>query len=157
MSKNYIFSSESVGEGHPDKVCDTISDAVLDACLAEDPTSRVACETYAKSNLVVVGGEITTKAKLDFNAIARQAIRLLAARATFHLCNSRKQFEAGAVPKQGSRCVPPTLHAVMHPQIVEADRQLTGRYVANGSHCWAMWIGLTESRSAGGTDQAAGC
>src|SRR5881409_2058049 len=75
MSKNYIFSSESVGEGHPDKVCDTISDAVLDACLAQDPTSRVACETYAKSNLVVVGGEITTKAKLDFNAIARQAIR----------------------------------------------------------------------------------
>src|ERR1700693_2241593 len=75
MSKNFILSSESVGEGHPDKVCDTISDAVLDACLAQDPTSRVACETYAKSNLVVVGGEITTKAKLDFNAIARQAIR----------------------------------------------------------------------------------
>ncbi|MGO8929980.1 MAG: methionine adenosyltransferase [Limisphaerales bacterium] len=75
MSKNYIFSSESVGEGHPDKVCDTISDAVLDACLAQDPHSRVACETYAKCNLVVVGGEITTKAKPDFNAIARQAIR----------------------------------------------------------------------------------
>ncbi|MBM3848536.1 MAG: methionine adenosyltransferase, partial [Verrucomicrobia bacterium] len=75
MSKNYIFSSESVGEGHPDKVCDTISDAVLDACLAQDKYSRVACETYAKSNLVVVGGEITTKAKLDFNAIARNAIR----------------------------------------------------------------------------------
>ena len=75
MSKNFIFSSESVGEGHPDKVCDTISDAVLDACLAQDPRSRVACETYAKSNLVVVGGEITTKAKLDFSAIARAAIR----------------------------------------------------------------------------------
>jgi S-adenosylmethionine synthetase len=75
MSKNFIFSSESVGEGHPDKVCDTISDAVLDACLAQDPYSRVACETYAKCNLVVVGGEITTKAKLDFNDIARGAIR----------------------------------------------------------------------------------
>jgi len=75
MSKNYIFSSESVGEGHPDKVCDTISDAVLDACLAQDARSRVACETYAKCNLVVVGGEITTKAKLDFTAIAREAIR----------------------------------------------------------------------------------
>jgi S-adenosylmethionine synthetase len=75
MSKNYIFSSESVGEGHPDKVCDTISDAVLDACLAQDPYSRVACETYAKCNLVVVGGEITTKAKLDFSAISREAIR----------------------------------------------------------------------------------
>jgi S-adenosylmethionine synthetase len=75
MSKNYIFSSESVGEGHPDKVCDTISDAVLDACLAQDKYSRVACETYAKSNLVVVGGEITTNAKLDYTAIAREAIR----------------------------------------------------------------------------------
>lgn len=55
----YIFSSESVGEGHPDKVSDTISDAILDACLAVDPTSRVACETFVKSNVVVVGGEIT--------------------------------------------------------------------------------------------------
>ncbi|MFO1065266.1 MAG: methionine adenosyltransferase [Pirellulales bacterium] len=59
MSNSYIFSSESVGEGHPDKVCDTISDAVLDACLSVDPKSRVACETFAKSNIVVVGGEIT--------------------------------------------------------------------------------------------------
>lgn len=59
MSNSYIFSSESVGEGHPDKVCDTISDAILDACLRIDPKSRVACETFAKSNVVVVGGEIT--------------------------------------------------------------------------------------------------
>jgi S-adenosylmethionine synthetase len=75
MSKRFIFSSESVGEGHPDKVCDTISDAVLDACLSQDKHSRVACETYAKSNVVVVGGEITTRAKLDYAAIARDAIR----------------------------------------------------------------------------------
>ena len=75
MSKRFIFSSESVGEGHPDKVCDTISDAVLDACLTQDKYSRVACECYAKSNIVVVGGEITTKAKLDFAAIARATIR----------------------------------------------------------------------------------
>ncbi len=76
MSQNrYIFSSESVGEGHPDKVCDTISDAVLDACLAQDKFSRVACECYAKSNIVIVGGEITTKAKLDFVKIARETIR----------------------------------------------------------------------------------
>ena len=59
MSNRYIFSSESVGEGHPDKVADTISDAILDACLAVDKTSRVACETFVKSNQVVVGGEIT--------------------------------------------------------------------------------------------------
>src|SRR6201995_4387822 len=75
MSRRYIFSSESVGEGHPDKVCDTISDAVLDACLAQDPKSRVACETYAKSNIVVVGGEITTDAKLDYTQLVRNAVR----------------------------------------------------------------------------------
>lgn len=75
MTQRTIFSSESVGEGHPDKVCDTISDYVLDACLAEDKHSRVACECYAKSNIVIVGGEITTQASLDFAAIARQAIR----------------------------------------------------------------------------------
>jgi S-adenosylmethionine synthetase len=75
MGNRYIFSSESVGEGHPDKVADTISDAVLDACLAQDKFSRVACETYVKSNMVIVGGEITTKAKLDFVQIARDAIR----------------------------------------------------------------------------------
>ncbi len=75
MSRRYIFSSESVGEGHPDKVCDTISDAVLDACLKTDPKSRVACETYAKSNVVIVGGEITTTAKLDYVQIVRDAVR----------------------------------------------------------------------------------
>ena len=59
MSRRYIFSSESVGEGHPDKVCDAISDAVLDACIRQDRHSRVACETYAKCDIVIVGGEIT--------------------------------------------------------------------------------------------------
>lgn len=75
MSRSFIFSSESVGEGHPDKVADTISDAVLDACLAQDKTSRVACETYVKSNIAIVGGEITTKAKLDYVQITRDAVR----------------------------------------------------------------------------------
>jgi len=75
MSNRYIFSSESVGEGHPDKVADTISDAVLDACLSQDKFSRVACECYVKSNIAIVGGEITTKAKLDFVKLAREAIR----------------------------------------------------------------------------------
>ena len=75
MNRKFIFSSESVGEGHPDKVCDTISDAVLDACLKQDPRSRVACETYAKSNIVIVGGEITTNAKLDYVQIVRDAVR----------------------------------------------------------------------------------
>ena len=71
----YIFSSESVGEGHPDKVADTISDAILDACLAQDKTSRVACETFVKTNIVVVGGEITTNAKVDYDKVIRDAVR----------------------------------------------------------------------------------
>ena len=75
MGKNYIFSSESVGEGHPDKVSDTISDAVLDACLAQDRGSRVACETFVKSNVVCDGGEITTKSKFDVEQVVRDAIR----------------------------------------------------------------------------------
>ena len=75
MSRHYIFSSESVGEGHPDKVCDTISDAILDACLQNDPSSRVACEVYAKSNIVIVGGEITTKSNPDYALLVRNSIR----------------------------------------------------------------------------------
>ena len=72
---NYLFSSESVTEGHPDKVCDQISDAVLDAILAEDPNGRVACETFAKTGFILVGGEITTTAYIDIPTIARQTIR----------------------------------------------------------------------------------
>ncbi len=75
MSNSFVFSSESVGEGHPDKVADLISDSVLDACLAQDRHSRVACETMVKSNMVILAGEITTKARLNYEAIVRAAIR----------------------------------------------------------------------------------
>ncbi len=78
MSKihtDHVFTSESVSEGHPDKVCDQISDAILDACLMQDPESRVACETLTTTNLVVVSGEITTKAKINWQEIALDAIR----------------------------------------------------------------------------------
>src|SRR5215471_10539227 len=68
---SYLFSSESVTEGHPDKLCDQVSDAILDGCLAVDPLSRVACETVAKTGFVLVAGEITTKAQLDFQRIVR--------------------------------------------------------------------------------------
>src|SRR6266446_8478478 len=74
MSHRYIFSSESVTEGHPDIVCDTISDYILDACLDQDPLSRVACETLAKGNLVVLAGEITSNAKFDFEERVREAV-----------------------------------------------------------------------------------
>jgi S-adenosylmethionine synthetase len=72
---SYLFSSESVTEGHPDKLCDQVSDAILDGCLAVDPLSRVACETVAKTGFVLVAGEITTKAQLDFQRIVRGVVR----------------------------------------------------------------------------------
>ena len=75
MSKSFIFSSESVGEGHPDKVSDSISDSILDACLEQDPQSRVACETLVKSNCVTIAGEITTDAKFNYEKVVREAIR----------------------------------------------------------------------------------
>jgi S-adenosylmethionine synthetase len=77
MSDSYLFTSESVSEGHPDKVCDQISDAVLDAILKEDKPARVACETLVKNNLVVLAGEITTKAIIDFDKVARDVIRTI--------------------------------------------------------------------------------
>ena len=73
--KRYFFTSESVGEGHPDKLCDQVSDAVLDACLKDDPQSRVACETFASTSLVLVGGEITTKTFVDIQDIVRKVTR----------------------------------------------------------------------------------
>ena len=69
-----LFTSESVSEGHPDKLCDQISDAILDACLEQDPCSRVACECFATTDLLVIGGEITTKAKVDYEKIARDVM-----------------------------------------------------------------------------------
>ncbi|EEB08503.1 S-adenosylmethionine synthetase [Schizosaccharomyces japonicus yFS275] len=77
MSKpeTFLFTSESVGEGHPDKICDQVSDAILDACLKEDPFSKVACETAAKTGMIMVFGEITTRAKLDFQKVVRDTIK----------------------------------------------------------------------------------
>ncbi|MGH8244952.1 MAG: methionine adenosyltransferase, partial [Gammaproteobacteria bacterium] len=75
MSDSYLFTSESVSEGHPDKVCDQISDAVLDAMLKQDPRSRVACEALVTTGLAIIAGEVTTRASVDFQDIVRSTIR----------------------------------------------------------------------------------
>ena len=75
MKERILFTSESVSEGHPDKVCDQISDTILDECFKQDPNSRVACECFATTNLVVIGGEITTNAKVDYKAVARNVLK----------------------------------------------------------------------------------
>src|SRR5512133_2061098 len=73
-SPKLMFTSESVTEGHPDKLCDQVSDAVLDACLEQDPTSRVACETATKTGYVMLLGEITTRAQINFDELVRKAL-----------------------------------------------------------------------------------
>ncbi|HEY6201318.1 MAG TPA: S-adenosylmethionine synthetase N-terminal domain-containing protein, partial [Candidatus Binatia bacterium] len=74
-AKDFLFTSESVSEGHPDKMCDQISDAILDAHLDGDPDSRVACEALTKTGMVVVAGEITSKERVSYNEIVRDVVR----------------------------------------------------------------------------------
>jgi S-adenosylmethionine synthetase len=74
-NETFLFTSESVGEGHPDKICDQISDAVLDAHLEQDPDARVACESFAKTGMILVGGEITSKARVDYQKVIRDTIK----------------------------------------------------------------------------------
>ena len=100
MIDNYVFSSESVGDGHPDKVADYISDSVLDACLEQDKFSRVACETLVKSNCVVIAGEITTKANLDYEKIVRKAIREIGYTNDDDVFHADKVFVTNLLTKQ---------------------------------------------------------
>ena len=100
MSSSFVFSSESVGEGHPDKVADFISDSVLDACLAQDPASRVACETLVKSNHVVLAGEITTNARLNYEAVVREAITEIGYVNDDDVFHARKVFITNLLTRQ---------------------------------------------------------
>ncbi len=102
MADTFIFSSESVGEGHPDKVADYISDSILDACLAVDKKSRVACETMVKSNCVILAGEITTKAKLNYEKVIRNAIREIGYTNDDDIFHADKVFIANHITSQSS-------------------------------------------------------
>jgi S-adenosylmethionine synthetase len=102
MSSSFVFSSESVGEGHPDKVSDFISDSVLDACLEQDPTSRVACETLVKSNHVVLAGEITTNAVINYEAVVREAVRDIGYVNDDDVFHADKVFITNLLTKQSS-------------------------------------------------------
>lgn len=100
MSNDFTFSSESVGEGHPDKVADYISDSILDACLEQDPYSRVACETLVKNNFVYLAGEITTEAIIDYESVVRQAIREIGYTHDDDIFHADKIFITNLITKQ---------------------------------------------------------
>ena len=100
MAKKFIFSSESVGEGHPDKVADYIADTILDACLEQDKQSHVACEVLVKSNVVILAGEITTRAKLDYDRLARDAIRRIGYTNDDDIFHADKVFITNLLTKQ---------------------------------------------------------
>ena len=75
LQHSFLFTSESVTEGHPDKICDQVSDAILDEVLRQDPFGRVACETMVMTGLIIIGGEITTKGRIDYASVARETVR----------------------------------------------------------------------------------
>ena len=92
-----FFTSESVTEGHPDKICDQISDAILDELLRQDPNSRVACETTCTTGLVMVMGEITTNAYVDIQKIVRDTVREMMTDRVLNLMEYKGQYEEGAI------------------------------------------------------------
>ncbi|WP_045222276.1 methionine adenosyltransferase [Desulfonatronum thioautotrophicum] len=125
---SYLFTSESVSEGHPDKVADQVSDAVLDICLREDPDSRVACETFTTTGMVLVGGEITTKATLDIQRIVRQTVR--------EIGYTDPAFGLDA----DSMCVVNMLHS-QSPDISQGVSEGEGLYAEQGAGDQGMMFG----------------
>jgi S-adenosylmethionine synthetase len=125
----YLFTSESVTEGHPDKICDNISDAVLDAILAVDPRARVACETLVKTGFVVLAGEITTTAKLNFSEIARAAIRDIG------YTSSDMGFDAGS-------CAVLTAIEAQSPDIAQGVTEGSGMYKEQGAGDQGLMFGF---------------
>jgi S-adenosylmethionine synthetase len=125
----YLFTSESVTEGHPDKICDNISDAVLDAVLAQDPRARVACETLVKTGFVVLAGEITTKARVNFTDVARAAIRDIG------YTSSDMGFDAGT-------CAVLTAIEAQSPDIAQGVTEGEGLYKEQGAGDQGLMFGF---------------
>jgi S-adenosylmethionine synthetase len=125
----YLFTSESVTEGHPDKICDNISDAVLDAILREDPRARVACETLVKTGFVVVAGEITTKAVINFSEVARATIRDIG------YTSSEMGFDAGS-------CAVLTAVEAQSPDISQGVTEGKGMYKEQGAGDQGLMFGF---------------
>jgi len=124
----YLFTSESVTEGHPDKICDNVSDAVLDAVLAQDPKSRVACETMVKTGYVILAGEITTKAIVNFSDIARAAVREIG------YTSSEMGFDAGS-------CAVLTAIEAQSPDISQGVSEGEGLYKEQGAGDQGLMFG----------------
>jgi S-adenosylmethionine synthetase len=128
-AKDFLFTSESVSEGHPDKLCDQVSDAVLDAALTQDPDSRVACETLAKTGMVVIAGEITTKAQVNYAEVARAVVRSIG------YTSSELGFDADT-------CAILTAIGLQSPDISQGVTEGEGLYKEQGAGDQGMMFGF---------------
>ena len=127
-AKDFLFTSESVSEGHPDKMCDQISDAILDAHLSGDPDSRVACEALTKTGMIVVAGEITSKAKVSYNEIAREVVREIG-------------YTDSAMGFDGNTCAIITAVERQSPDISQGVTEGEGLYKEQGAGDQGMMFG----------------